>query len=78
MARVFAQHTEAGPYRLVTRFVKFGQWEWMAINKESKAVKFWGAATGLEGAKKAAAASIGRKAATCAWMNIGPAIDLPD
>jgi hypothetical protein len=78
MARIFAQHADAGQYHLETRFVKANQWEWAATEKKSEAAKHSGDATSLEGAKKAAAASIGRNYATCAWMNIGPVIELPD
>ena len=77
MARIFAQHADAGQYQLETRFVA-NQWKWMATETESKEAKFSGDATTLEDAKKAAAASIGYEHARFAWHDIGPPIELPD
>jgi len=78
MATVFAQHATAGEYHLETCFVG-GQWEWKtgAIRQRTPPLpEFTGNTSTLEGAKKSAMASIGLMEAN--WMNIGPAIEVPD
>jgi len=76
MARIFAQHAEAGEYHLETRYAGPDAWQWLATKTKGSVVEFSGDAADLAGAMKAAAAAIGLKSAE--WRNIGPAIELPD
>jgi hypothetical protein len=75
MAKVFAQHANAGEYHLETSFVD-GHWEWKAMAIKKRLPEFTGTASTLEGAKKSAAASIGLIVAE--WTNIGPPIEAAD
>jgi hypothetical protein len=73
--RVFAQHADAGEFRLETRYVS-KRWEWAVFKRKGGPAIFSGAAGSLESAKQSAAAAIGLKEAH--WMDIGPAIELAD
>jgi hypothetical protein len=76
MARVFAEHAQAGKYHLETRYVEPGRWEWFAKPSQRKLPAFSGDAKTLDSAKQAACHSIGRAFAD--WKPIGPAIEVPD
>jgi len=76
MAKVFAQHAQAGKYHLETRYVEAGRWEWFAKASERKLPEFSGDAETLEGAMQSACHSIGLGFAD--WMPIGPAIEVPE
>jgi hypothetical protein len=77
MARVFAQHADAGKYHLETRYggIEPLPWEWFVILKPDKTV-FSGDSKTLEGAKTSAGSAVGLGVAQ--WKDIGPAIELPD
>jgi hypothetical protein len=76
MARIFAQHADAGIYHLETRYCESNRWEWMIFEAGKKGVLFSGDAATLDEAKKKAAAAVGLWFVI--WKDIGPSIDLPD
>lgn len=76
MARIFAQHADAGLYHLETRYCEPNRWEWMVFEAGRKGVAFSGDAATLEAAKKNAADAVGLSFVI--WKNIGPAIELPE
>jgi hypothetical protein len=72
MARVFAQHAQAGKYRLEKLYCDPNRWEWFVIEQGQSGPKFSGNATTLKAAKQDAAKTIGLYEAN--WMDIEPAI----
>jgi hypothetical protein len=78
MAKIFAQHAQAGEYHLETRYCEPGRWEWMVFRKGKRVAEFSGNATTQDGAQKDAAMRVGLYPEGVNWMPIGPAIEIPD
>jgi hypothetical protein len=81
MARVHAQHANAGRYHLETWYDEYAKkWGWRAKaikQSDTRLHEYADMADTLDGAKRSAEASIGLTNAT-EWIDIGPAIIVPD
>ena len=78
MARIFAQHAQAGDLHLETTYVEPHRREWAVLGKDRQRI-FDGESETLEGARDAAIKAAGVDASKVNWKDIGPALEnLPD
>ena len=79
MAKVFAQHAEAGKYHLETRYIEPRRWEWFVLDaRQTSKTVFSGDAETLEAAMRNAAANAGLYPETVKWRPIGQQVEIPD